>query len=176
MAQHETLIEFYRAVPVKKVWTGIFFIVLIFGGIFAGATGRRLIAENGIGGPDDIIQAAAIHCFPLTLGMFLITVLFIALAYAAKEDPEVDRNGTYIFLCFASATILWGAGKLAALLGVGLLPDESAYMVGQGPRMLFGAFRAYLNAYGWPLAVCGTAIGIGGALHAGNWWAKRQPD
>lgn len=176
MTEELTLTDFYRGIPVKRIWAAVFAIVIVFGGIFAGATGRRLIAENALGGPDDILQAAALYTFPLTLAVFLITLLFMTLSYRLQNQDGQSTYGGIVLFTVVSAAILWGAGQLAKLVGVGLLPDEQVFTIHGGwPKVLLSAFKAYLNAYGWPLAVCGVALGIGGALHAGHLWAVRQP-
>ena len=115
-----------------------------------------------------ILAFVAGYTLPLTFGTGVISFLFLRGAY---------RGHGAMPMVVTAAIILAGSGWLAQALGLGLLPDYTgATGAGSGPwRLLTFVLEAYLNSYGWALAISATAIGFAGGMHVERGSPVRHP-
>jgi hypothetical protein len=128
-----------------------------------------LLENQGVGDEGSSILAfIAGYTLPLTCGTAVIAFLFLRGFYRGHGPMPVVAT---------VAVILASSGWLAQALGLGLLPDYSG-VTGAGPgpwRLLTLVLEAYLNSYGWALAISATAIGFASGMHVERWVANSAP-
>jgi hypothetical protein len=159
-----------RSVSMGVVWSVVFAIVVILGGLFTPWDALLFLVENqGVGDEGSSILAfVAGYTLPLTFGTALISFLFLR---------GFHRGLGAVPVAFTVAVILAGSGWLAQTLGLGLLPDYTG-VTGAGPgpwKVLTLVLEAYLNSYGWALAISATAIGFACGMHVERWVASSAP-
>lgn len=120
--------------------------------VFVGTADREAILGGGPSSFEDLLIAAGLYTFPLTLAVFVI-------AYVALAIGESGTSVHPIFLAAGAAGILWVAGQISRLTAIGR-PPADAPLQGSGWHLLASAFQAYLTTYGWPLTVCGIVTGL----------------
>jgi hypothetical protein len=154
----------FRSWSMGAVWGAVFFIVVVACRIFTPWDALQQLLENqGVGEEGKSLLAfVAGYTFPLTLGTGVLTFLFLRGAF---------RHASLGGAAIAVGVILGAAGLLARALGLGLLPDYSGVTgVGGGPfRLLTLVLGAYLNAYGWALALSAAAIGFASGMQVERW-------
>jgi len=143
------------------IWVAVLAIVLVFGGGFTPwDTLTTLLQHHGVDEAGaGVIGFVAGFTLPLTAGVFLIALLALTNLF-----PNVQPPWGWVLI----AVILAGSGAIAQALGLGLLPDYAGTFRPEGPWAFWPleiVAQAYLNAYGWSLAVCAIAIGVAAAIH-----------
>lgn len=147
-------------VNMTLVWSGVVFVVFVFGGL---ATPWHVIGELIANqGPSEeqatVVAFVAGYTLPLTVATF-------GLVYAAMagwfDDVEPPMIGVIV------GVVLIVAGIAANEFGLGLLPDFSTATVHGPPYIAIPAFalEGYFNTYGWALMLSSGAIGSAAALH-----------
>jgi hypothetical protein len=156
-----------RSVSMGAVWGGAFVVVVILCGIFTPWDALLYLLENqGVGDEGaSLLAFVAGYTLPLTFGSAVIAFLFLRGFF---------RGGGAVAVALTTAIVLAGSGWLAQALGLGLLPDYSGASWGDasGPWGLLGlVLEAYLNSYGWALALSAVVIGLACAIHVERWVA-----
>jgi hypothetical protein len=156
-----------RSVSMGAVWGVAFVVVVIFCGLLTPWDALLyLLANQGVGDEGaSILAFVAGYTLPLTFGTAVITFLFLRGFFRGHGPMPV---------VLTTAVVLAGSGWLAQALGLGLLPDYSGatWGAGYGPWGLLGlVLKAYLNGYGWALALSATVIGFACGMHVERWVA-----
>lgn len=154
-----------HAGDMKLVWIGVFVIVSLFGyGFTEWDAIEHLLRNKGVGDEGvGLIAFAAGYTLPLTVAT---GGLVFAYLHGAMSGWHPYLTG------FVVVSVLFGAGLLAAELGLGLLPEFDAGLPGGGHpvmRLVMWAVKGYFNTYGSPLMVCSIAIGTAVALQLDVW-------
>lgn len=150
----------------KVVWGIVFVVVALFGyGWSQQDVADHLLANEGVGEEGvNMMWFAAGYTAPLTVGVAVLAFLYLRGVFTRMPWPNA---------CGIVAGVLIVCGLASAYLGVGLAPGfESTLPASGGPpivRLVGWTIAAYLNTYGWPLAVAALALGCGAALRADLW-------
>jgi hypothetical protein len=157
----------FRSVSMGAVWGGAFAVVVLLCGIFTPWDTLLYLLENqGVGDEGaSVLAFVAGYTFPLTFGSAVITFLFLRGFF---------RGGGPVAVALTTAVVLAGSGWLAQALGLGLLPDYTGATWGAGYGLwglLSLVLEAYLNSYGWALALSAMVIGFACGMHVERWVA-----
>lgn len=155
--------------PMGWVWMGVFGAVVVVLGIADPFSAVRHLLENqGIGEEGaSVLGFVAGYTLPLTVGFFLIGILFLNDAH--KGHPVQEVVGTVGLIFFAS-------GLIASYLGLGLLPNFAVADV-SGPAWVQLPVRAligYASTYTLPLFVSAFLIGSAFAAQVRNWQLRAE--
>jgi hypothetical protein len=156
-----------RSVSMGAVWGVAFVVVVIFCGLLTPWDALLyLLANQGVGDEGAWILAfVAGYTLPLTFGTALIAFLFLRGFF---------RGHGLMSVVLTTAVVLAGSGWLAQALGLEMLPDYSGvtWAAEYGLWGLLGlVLGAYVNGYGWALAVSATVIGFACGMHVERWVA-----
>lgn len=149
-----------RSIPTTWVWIAVFVVVALIGyGQTPWDTLAMLLEEKGVGEKgQQMIGFVASYTLPLTAGLFVLAYLGLIGAY---------RGASVIAGWLVAGGVLIGSAMLAGAVGLGQLPDFATAIPQSGPwfaRPVAWVLQAYVNAYGWPLAVSSAAIAAGAAI------------
>lgn len=160
MSQPERVAPVVAHRYMKYVWGVVGFLVLV--AVF-GITPWDAISSMVNGDSAQAVAFVAGYTLPLTAGTF------VSVWWLLYRSRRGDGLGIPDFVLVGA--ILWASGFAASFLGLGVLPDFAGSSVSGHPAyaLLVTALRAYINQYGWALALSSMAIGSALALQVDSW-------
>jgi hypothetical protein len=158
MALDDPTAEALRSIPSAMLWAIVAAVVLPLVGVVTPWEALLSLAQHQ--GVDDEMAFrlgfVAGFTLPLTLGSAVIVYLWLRGVF--QQMPPPAR--------FALAgLILIAAGMASRNAGLGLAP--AAFPLVSGPPYVswpMTALRAYVNTYGWPLALAAVVVGVATAV------------
>ena len=152
-----------RSWNLTVVWGVTFCAGAVLGGFMTPWEALSSVLENEGAGDDGVTLIAFVAGYTLPLTAGFAVIFFIML----RNSFEELMSGGFAVLC---GVILWVAGALAGVLGLGLLPDYRGVEIGFDLRFLVvRVLEAYFNSYGFALMLCSLVIAGASALQVDRW-------